>query len=102
MSHIIRLRGAWESIPHEDGVNHIRSFGRPRTLDAYEQVWLVCLCVPGYFEVSLNGQALGGKHESGSFAADISDLLQARNTVCFVVTSSEPLGEVSIEIRSMK
>jgi hypothetical protein len=102
MPHIIRLRGGWESIPSEDRVHHSRNFGRPRTLDAHERVWLICQNVPGPFEVYLNGQAIGGNREMGSFAADITDLLQTRNTILFAVTSSEPLGEVCIEIREIK
>jgi hypothetical protein len=101
MPHIIRLRGAWDSISVEDRTHHVRNFGRPRTLDADEQVWLVCQNIPGPVEVYLNEQVIGGNRESGSFAADITDLLQARNTILFAVASPESLGEVSIEIRAM-
>jgi hypothetical protein len=102
MPHIIRIRGAWESIPSGDCTHHSRNFGRPRTLDAHERVWLICQNVPGPVEVYLNGQAIGENREMGSFAVDITDLLQTRNIVLFAVTSSEPLGEVSIEIRAEK
>jgi hypothetical protein len=99
MPHIIRLRGAWESTPVENRTHHVRNFGRPKTLDAHERVWLVCQNVPGPFAVSLNEQVVAENSDIGSFAADITDLLQARNTILFAVASTEPLGEVCIEIR---
>lgn len=100
MPHIIHLRGAWEITSSVDVTRHSRNFGRPRTLDENECVWLLCQSIPGPVEVYLNGQLLAGNHEAGLFAADITDLLQPRNTILFAVTSSEPLGEVSLEIRA--
>ncbi len=98
MTHVIRLRGAWETKFHGGIAHHARNFGRPRTLDAGEQVWLVCAHLPGPGAVTLNGQVVGQVNESGPFAADVTGRLQVRNTVHFAVGSADPLGEVTIEI----
>ena len=97
--HTIRLRGFWEST--SDGVHtrYARNFGRPRTLDTEERVWLVCESVPGSAEVSVNGQPVGSLNQANSFAADITDTLRERNAVVFLVASCEPLGELVLEIR---
>jgi hypothetical protein len=78
---------------------HSRRFGRPRTLDPGERVWLVCTRVPGPAEVLLNATPLATLPAAGPFAADVTDALAARNEVAFVVGSDEPLGEVSLEVR---
>jgi len=100
MTHIIRLRGAWESTSSSATTHHSRKFGRPRTLEAHERVWLVCENVPGPNEVSINGKVIGGSREKGPFAVDITDVLEPRNQVLFSVDSSDPLGEVTLEIRA--
>jgi hypothetical protein len=99
MRHIIRLRGAWETKSSADFVRHSRNFGRPRTLETHERVWLVCQSMPGPTEVFLNGQLIGEKREKGPFEVEITDLLLPRNQIIFSAASSEPFGEVSIEIR---
>jgi hypothetical protein len=99
-NHRIRLRGAWETTSTADRTHHARKFGRPRTLDARERVWLVCESVPGPVEVSVNGQPVGTLAAAGPFAADITEQLRERNAVLFAVASDRPLGEVRIEIRA--
>jgi hypothetical protein len=99
MSHVIRLRGAWETNSSAGVFRHRRNFGRPRTLAAHERVWLVCQNMPGSTEVILNGRVIGERGEEGGFEVEITDLLQHRNQVVFSSASNNPLGEVSIEIR---
>jgi len=101
MIHRIRLGPPWQLTSEQGRATHTRNFGRPRTLDAGERLWLVCERVPGAAEVSVNGELIGTLVEAGSFAADITDLLRPRNAVVFVVTSDEPLGEVWLEVRTV-
>jgi hypothetical protein len=98
--HSIRLRDFWDT--SSDGVRttHARKFGRPRTADPGERVWLVCASVPGPAEVSVNGRPVGTLAAAGPFAADVTDLLLPRNVVAFAVESDQSLGEVAVEIRA--
>jgi hypothetical protein len=100
MPHIIRLRGAWECTSSAGITSHSRNFGRPRTLEANERVWLICRSVPGPADVFLNAEKVGENRETGSLAIDITQRLQPRNTIRFEVAADEPLGEVVIEIRT--
>lgn len=97
--HTIRLRGGWTSTPAGAAVRHTRPFGRPRTLDPGERLWLVCAWLPGPAEVFVNGGCVGRGQTAGPFAADITDRLQPRNTVEFVVAGTGSPGEVALEIR---
>jgi hypothetical protein len=98
--HRIRLGPPWQAAATDSGTRHARKFGRPRTLDASEQLWLVCERVPGAAEVSVNGTPVGGVESAGAFAANITSLLRPRNEVVFAVASAEALGEVALEVRS--
>lgn len=98
-THAIRLGPPWQAAANDGGVQHVRKFGRPRSLDAAERVWLVCEHVPGPAEVRVNGTVVGSPEASGPFATDITSLLQPRNEVAFVVASDGPLGAVALEIR---
>ena len=98
--HTIRLGPPWNSAASDGGTRHARKFGRPRTLDAAERVWLVCDHVPGPATVSLNATAVGILDAAGPFAADITSLLLPRNEVVFAIASESPLGAVALEIRS--
>jgi hypothetical protein len=100
VDHRIRLRGPWEVSADGGRTRHARRFGRPRTLDAGERLWLVCTRVPGPADVLLNGTALATLPAAGPFAADVTDAMLARNEVTFVVASAELLGEVSLEVRA--
>jgi hypothetical protein len=100
MTHTIRLRGAWESSTGVDTTRHGRKFGRPRKLDENERIWLVCKNVPGPAGIYLNGTLIGEAKTCGPFDSDITELIQARNTVLLDVASSEALGEIALEIRS--
>ncbi len=98
--HTIRLRGAWNTTAAPDGTaRHTRNFGRPRTLDSNERLWLVCTMLPTGGEVYLNEERIAIV-PAGPFAEDITTRLQTRNTVAFVVAEvSTPLGEVILEVR---
>jgi hypothetical protein len=97
--HSIRLRGSWTITSLASATQHQRKFGRPRTLDANERLWLVCNHIPGSAEVAVNGEVVATVAAPGPVAADITSLLQPRNTVVFTVSSADPLGEVLLEVR---
>jgi hypothetical protein len=98
--HTIRLGPPWQVTTTDGGTRHARKFGRPRTLDAGERLWLVCEHIPGPAEVFVNGTLLGAPGAAGPFAADLTPLLQPRNEVVFAVASGELLGAVSLEVRA--
>ena len=99
MAHRIRLSSQWDSNATGDGrTRHVRRFGRPRTLDANERVWLVAESLPAESEAAVNGTALESAL-ADSFAADITSLLKPRNEVAFTLPTGTSLGEVALEIR---
>lgn len=95
MSHSIRLGPPWEVSAAGGRVTHRRKFGRPRSLDPGERVWLICDAVPGPAAVSLNGEPLG--EAAGPFSADITDLMRPRNDLT-IDAATGPLGGVRLEI----
>lgn len=97
--HSIRLGPPWQITTYDTGARHTRKFGRPRTLDANERLWLVCEHIPGTAEVRVNDTPVAPSAAVGVFAADITSLLLPRNEVVFVVASGAPLGAVVLEIR---
>ncbi len=97
--HQIRLGPPWQVTAGDGGTRHARKFGRPRTLDANERLWLVCAHVPGPVEVHVNGTRVGGSDAPGPFAADVTARLNPRNEAVFTVASAAPLGAVALEIR---
>jgi hypothetical protein len=99
ITHKIRLGPPWQVAATDGAARHARKFGRPRMLDANEQLWLVCEHVPGAGEVRLNDTLLGSPDAPGPFAADITSLLLPRNEVTFAVASNEALGAVALEVR---
>ena len=98
--HTIRLGPPWHTTATDTGARHERKFGRPRTLDTYERLWLVCEHVPGPAEVRVNGTTVGKSDTAGPFTADITSVLLPRNEVRFVVASGAALGNVALEVRS--
>ena len=98
--HTIRLGPPWEVTATEGGSRHARRFGRPRTLDENERLWLVCEHLPGAAEVVVNGTAVGSVAFPGPFAADITPLLRPRNEVAFTLASDSAPGAISLEVRS--
>jgi len=97
VSHRIRLGPPWEV--SADGTRHVRRFGRPRTLDADEQVWLVCGSLTEGSEVLVNGTSVGTS-AGGAFAVDITSLLQPRNELAITLPAATALGDIALEIRS--
>jgi hypothetical protein len=97
--HTIRLGPPWQVTATEGGTRHARKFGRPRTLDTNERLWLVCECVPAMAEIRVNGTIIGAADAPGAFTADITSLLQARNEVVFALASDLPLGAIVLEVR---
>lgn len=101
MAHRIRLRDGWETAFAEGVTRHSRKFGRPRTLDANERVWLVCEETPANAELRLNGHSIGRMEAvRGSFAIDITELLLPRNKLDICFPGEASLGPVFIEIRT--
>lgn len=89
--HRIRLRGFWEVTPLPDGrVRHVRRFGRPRTLDTDESLWVVCDAAT----VTVNGHSV--EPRDGAF--NVTELLQPRNDLA-IETDKERELEVVLEIR---
>ena len=90
--HRIRLAGFWTATPTADGrVEYARNFGRPRTADAGETLWVVT-ATPG--DVSVNGVALGHAVE-----VLVGVELQPRNRL--VIVTAGQLGEVALEVRTV-
>jgi hypothetical protein len=48
----------------------------------------------------LNGESVAVVAVAAAFAVDITKVVQPRNTVVFAVEVSEPLGDVTLEVRS--
>lgn len=87
--HRIRLGPPWEVIPEPDGrMRHVRRFGRPRTVDPGERVWLVAE-VPSDAEVFLNGATI-------TLPLDVTEQLQSRNEL--VVIAAAAPENVALEI----
>jgi hypothetical protein len=99
--HTIRLRGFWSVTASADNRSHLhsRNFGRPRTLDPDERLWLVCAHVPGPAQILLNQTLVEELPAAGPLAIDVTPHLRVRNTVTLVVDSDGPLGEVALEVR---
>lgn len=96
--HAIRLRGGWNVSSDGGRTYHTRKFGRPRTLDSDERLWLCCPALPVPAEVVVNGVLVAAVTHAEAFAVDITHLLRDRNAVQFAVTSAQSLGELTIEI----
>jgi hypothetical protein len=99
MAHRIRLGPPWEVASSEGRARHVRKFGRPRTLDSAEQVWLICDSLPPGSEVSVNGTSLGTANGE-LFAIEITPILQPRNEVAIAVLSPGSLDHIALEIRT--
>ena len=93
--HTIRLGEPWERTLLMDGrTRHRRRFGRPRTLDADERLWLVC---DQPRSVTVNGTELDTAERF-----DITGLLQSRNELVIDMRADEPLGAITLEVWSNK
>ncbi len=98
--HTIRLRGFWDVATLPSGrTQHRRRFGKPRTLDANESLWLVCPQVLSAAMVLLNGEPVGTSSQLEPLAVDLTAHLQPRNEVVIEVTGEGELQDVVLEIR---
>lgn len=96
-AHRIPLRGFWDATPLADGrTRYVRRFGRPRSTDDRETIWLVCDDLSGPATVSLNGTVIG---EGDAIAADVTGRLAERNEVAVEVGGGAPDG-MAVEIRT--
>jgi hypothetical protein len=87
----MRLRGFWVATPLSDGrTQFARSFGRPRTLDADERLWVVFEVIG---EVSVNGTGLGVGQEF-----DLTPHLLPRNRLEIILPSGT-LDQANLEVR---
>jgi len=86
----IRLRGFWTaSEPAPGRTRFARRFGKPRTLDADESLWLVGLNPPGPVVAAVNGTPIGETRKPRSFAFEISSALQQRNEATLEFSTSD-------------
>ena len=99
-AHRIRLGPPWGRTAAGESTRHTRKFGRPRLQTATEQVLLVCASLPGPATVFVNGKRIGEAPAAGTFAADITHLLQPRNEVVIEAASRELPGDVALEIHT--
>ena len=100
MVHRIRLGPPWQVATLEDGRSrHARRFGRPRTIDSTETVWLVVESLPLGGEVFLNEVPL---EITDPFAVEISRLLNPRNEVAIHMPANASMGAVALEIRTAR
>ena len=96
--HTIRLRGAWTTATLPGGgTRHARNFGKPRTLDADECVWLVG-DVAEAGTLSVNGE-VAASVPAGRFAVDVTHKLAERNAVWIDLPTDHPPADVAMEIR---
>ena len=98
--HTIRLRGFWDVTPLPSGfTQHRRRFGKPRTLDANESLWLVCPHVLEAATVTLNGEPVSTSSQLEPLAVDLTANLQPRNEVIIEMAGDGELSDVVLEIR---
>lgn len=99
MSHHIRLGPPWTATATGEGITFSRKFGRPRTLDPGETVWLVIAASPAAFTVHLNGEILGQSIRDEPFEAEIAGRLLPRNEL-ILDGARDALPEVGLRIQS--
>jgi len=94
--HRIKLGPPWEIAPEGEGrTRHSRRFGKPRTHDPAERVWIVAE-LPEGSDVTLNGDTL---EATANFAADVTDRLRPRNELVILVPNDAAPAGVALEIR---
>ncbi len=98
MVHRIRLGPPWQVTTLDDGRSrHARRFGRPRTIDSTETVWLVVESLPVGCEVFVNEVPF---EFNLPFAVEVTRLLNLRNEIVLLTPADALLGEVALEIRT--
>lgn len=90
--HAIRLRGAWSVAADGPRVRHTRPFGWPTALDQHERVWLVVAGAAPADAIVVNGTPVAPE-------ADITSLLRPRNALVVERDTTDPPGEVTLEVR---
>ena len=101
--HTIRLSGGWAVTSSGGMTRYARRFGRPRTLDPNESVWVTVRDASGPGTVAVNGRPIGEIVDpSVPFAAEIRSLLQDRNELFLELRTSDDRAphDVTMEIRS--
>ena len=100
-THTIRLNGFWIATAIPTGMRFTRAFGKPRTLDANETVWIVVDSLQTIGIVRVNETFLGNFAAATPFAFEITPLLSSRNQIAFdLATSVEvAIDGVVLEIR---
>jgi GNAT superfamily N-acetyltransferase len=101
--HTIRLAGGWAGTSTEGMTRYTRRFGRPRTLDPNETVWVTIRDTHGSGTVSVNGRPIGEIVDASvPFAVEIRPLLQDRNELVLDLRTSDDHspGDVTLEIRT--
>lgn len=100
-THTIRLNGFWIATAIPTGMRFTRTFGKPRTLDANETVWIVVGSLPTIGTVRVNDTILGNFAASTPFAFEITPLLVSRNQIAFdlVTSTGVAIDGVVMEIR---
>lgn len=120
----IRLRGPWEAEPLEPpgpihrvtlparfgecGLGECRRvlfrrrFGRPRSLDEHERIWLIGERVSGRAIIRLNGRLIG-EIDNAAFQFPVTEVIGERNELAFELAGSGPdtglWGDIALEIR---
>lgn len=99
--HVIRLRGHWSCTVRPDGrTQHTRHFGRPRTLDPDEQIWLTGTTLPAPCEFFVNEHRIGSTSQPReAFAIEITPLLKPRNVLTLITDVDAMSDEIRLEIR---
>jgi len=100
-THTIRLNGFWKATALPTGMRFTRTFGKPRTLDANETVWIVVGSLPTIGSVRVNDTILGNFDATTPFAFEITHLLSSRNQIGFdlATTAEVAIEGVVLEIR---
>jgi GNAT superfamily N-acetyltransferase len=101
--HTIRLSGGWAVTPSDGMARYARRFGRPRTLDPNETVWVTIRDTPGPGTVAVNCRPIGDIVDSSApFSVEIRSLLQDRNELVLELRTSgdHSPGDATLEIRT--
>lgn len=101
MAHSISLAAQWSRRTRDDGAAILeRRFGAPRQADADQTVWLVGTA-PGDGTLAVNDVELCTLAAGHAFEAEITALLQPRNTARMLLAADAATLDVRLEIRAL-